>query len=212
MHSLPSPGAATVYPLRDPARLDDDALVAALRAGNSRAAGAFFERFHGHVERVLTRIFGGYAEVADMVNETFLRALDRIDRLEDPRGTRPWLTTIAVHVAREHMRACRRRGWLRFVGPSELPEPAAPVPSPETQEAARHLYAALEKMPADERIALALRFVDGMELTEVAAACGVSLATVKRMLSRAEERFVAISRGDSVLRERLEGGGRWSGR
>jgi RNA polymerase sigma-70 factor (ECF subfamily) len=193
----------------DPQRLDDDALVLALKAGEARAPAALFARFAGHVERVLTRIFGASeAEVADMVNVTFLRALDRIDRVEDSRGLRAWLTSIAVNVSREHVRARRRRGWLRLVEPSQLPEPAAEPPH-DAAEAVRRLYGALAAMPVDERIAFALRFVDGMELTEVAAACEVSLATIKRTLARAEERFVAISRRDAVLRERLEGGGRW---
>jgi len=49
-----------------------------------------------------------------------------------------------------------------------------------------------------------------MQLTEVAAACRVSLATVKRRLARAEKRFVEAAKDHPALRERLAHGGRWS--
>ena len=58
--------------------------------------------------------------------------------------------------------------------------------------------------------AFALRFVDGMELTEVAAACETSLATIKRRLARAGARFEAAARRQPVLEEWLEGGTRWA--
>ena len=49
-----------------------------------------------------------------------------------------------------------------------------------------------------------------MQLTEVAAACRVSLATVKRRLARAEKRFVEAAKDHPALRERLTHGGRWA--
>ena len=70
-------------------------------------------------------------------------------------------------------------------------------------------YAALDALPVDERIAFALRFIDGMELTEVAAACETSLATIKRRLDRASASFEAEARRQPALEAWLEGGSRW---
>ena len=64
-------------------------------------------------------------------------------------------------------------------------------------------------LPDDERMAFSLRFISEMQLTEVAAACRVSLATVKRRLARAESRFVDAAKDHPALRERLQNGGRW---
>ena len=61
------------------------------------------------------------------------------------------------------------------------------------------VYRVLGLLPTDERIAFALRVLDGMELTSVASACGVSLATVKRRLKSAQRRFVELSRREPVL-------------
>ena len=82
-------------------------------------------------------------------------------------------------------------------------------PQGETHEAVRATYRVLDAFPEDERIAFSLRFISEMQLTEVAAACRVSLATIKRRLARAEKRFVEAARNHPALCERLDASGRW---
>ncbi len=74
----------------------------------------------------------------------------------------------------------------------------------------RATYRVLDTLPDDERMAFSLRFISEMQLTEVAEACRVSLATVKRRLARAEKRFVEAAKEHPSLRERLTHGGRWA--
>ena len=104
------------------------------------------------------------------------------------------------------------RRWLSFLPWSELPEVEAPAAADEELEALRRTYAILDELPADERIALALRVIDGMDLADVAAACGVSLATIKRRLQRAEAAFLERARREPSLEGWLEGGARWTHR
>jgi RNA polymerase sigma-70 factor, ECF subfamily len=66
------------------------------------------------------------------------------------------------------------------------------------------VYRVLDALDTDQRIAFALRFVAGMELTEVAASCGVSLATIKRRLSRAQINFAALAKREPALAEWLK--------
>ena len=73
----------------------------------------------------------------------------------------------------------------------------------------RAVYAAIDTLPADDRLAFTLRYVSELELTEVAAACQVSLATIKRRLTRAEARFQQAARTSPLLSQRLENGGRF---
>jgi RNA polymerase sigma-70 factor (ECF subfamily) len=67
-------------------------------------------------------------------------------------------------------------------------------------------------MPLDERLAFAMRYIEGMDLQSAAEGCGVSLATLKRRLLRAEQRFVAAAGRAPGLRPWLEGGTTWTGR
>jgi RNA polymerase sigma-70 factor, ECF subfamily len=181
--------------------LDSDAaLVAALRSDRAGATTALFKRHGSEVERVLYRILG--------LQEVFVTALGSLDKLRDPDALHSWLTGIAVRKARKCI--VRRQRWrlIQLLPMHELPEREALLPSVEVSEALRCTYAVLEKMPADERVAFALRHVDGMELTEVAAACGVSLATIKRRLTRAQSRFTVLASGHAALAPWLDGGDR----
>jgi RNA polymerase sigma-70 factor (ECF subfamily) len=191
-----------VVPL--PIRDSDVALVAALRAGRPEARHALFDRYGGDVERVLYRILGPDQEITDLLQDVFLAALGSIDKLRQPEALRGWLTGIAVRKARKCILRRRRWRFIQLLPPSELPEREAVLPPAEVSEALQRTYALLERLPADERVAFALRFIDSMELTDVAAACEVSLATIKRRLARAQQTFHTLAARDALLREWLE--------
>jgi len=188
----------------------DEALVTALRAQHPSARAVLFERHAAHVRRVLVRVLGLDQEVPDLLHDVFLAALSSVGRLEDPRALSPWLTGIAVHSARALIRKRARRRILGFVEPEKLDHEIGPASGADTHEAIRALYRVLDELPADERIAFALRFVDGMDLNEVAAACGVSRATVSRRLERAERMFADAARRYEALAEWLERSPRWN--
>src|SRR5258706_7900079 len=194
--------AVARLPLHD----TDREIVSALRTGSASGGAALYDRYHRHVRRVLLRVLGQPAELLDLEQDAFVTAIDTIRRLEDPERLRAWLTSIAVFTARREIRRRAPRRFFRLDADDELPELEAPVASPEIDEALRTTYRIFGKMPTDERIAFALRFVDGMELTEVAEACGVSLATVKRRVQRARERFESMaSQYDELSSWRREG-------
>jgi RNA polymerase sigma-70 factor (ECF subfamily) len=188
------------------------ALVAGLRAGEPWARAALFDRYAPHVERILRRVLGHelHVEMADLVQDAFVQALSSIDSLRDAEALLAWMQTIAARTAYRAIRTRKARRWLRFWEPSEVPEVIVDGIDPGVLEAHRRTYAILERMPADERVMFALRYVDGMELERIAATCEVSLATVKRRLGRAEERFARAAERDEVLRPWLREGGRWT--
>ena len=207
-----SPGEVVPFPF-----LAEDAalLVAGLRAGNPGAKAAFFARYAPHVERLVTHLIGPDRELADILQEVFVQALASVGSLRDPSALKPWLLRIATHCARRSLRARGRRAWLRFFVDSEEEahfEPLTPELDAEGRETVRAVYASLDRLPADERIAFALRYIDGMELSEVAAACAVSLATIKRRIQRAEERFFGLASRHPALETWLREGSRWQDR
>jgi len=138
----------------------------------------------------------------------FARALEQIDRLGDPSALKAWLTAIAVFTAREQIRRRVRGRWLRFFASEDLPEVSATAPGEEIRESLRATYAVLDRMGVDDRIAFALRFIEGLELGAIAAACDVSLNTIRRRLARAETRFLALAAREPSLQDWLEGGTR----
>lgn len=177
-----------------------DALLDGLRRRDPRSAAEFFDRYNGHIERVLTRILGLDPEVPDLVQEVFLQAIRNVDRVRGDAGVlRSWLTTIAVYTARHHIQRKTARRWVQPVAPEDMLEQVASTAGPDVIEALGRVRRLLERLPVDERIAFALRFLDDMELTEVASACEVSLATIKRRLVKARERFERLAARDPIL-------------
>jgi RNA polymerase sigma-70 factor, ECF subfamily len=195
-----------------PITRDDAAIVRGLRAGEAWARMALFDRCAPPVERILRRLLGhgNRDELADVLHEVFAQAMASLDKLRDPEALVAWMQTLATHTAHRTIRARRARRWLLFWEPSELPEPSVDGIEPDLIEAYRKTYAVLDRLPADERVAFVLRYIEGLEVERVAAMCEVSLATIKRRLSRAEGRFIAAARRDEVLRTWLEEGGRWT--
>ncbi len=191
---------------------DDAALVEALRERKPAAVVAFHDRYAKHILRILIRILGHDVDLQDVHHEAFVRALGSIDQLRDPSRLTPWMTSVAVLTARTCIQRRQRKRWLVFVAPGELPQGHAHADesSPEVLEALRATYRLFDRLPADERILFALRYIEGLELTELATATTTSLATAKRRLARAERRFAALARLDPDLCDWVERGGRWS--
>ena len=199
---------AELLPLRRsqselPAPESDELLVLALRAGHSDAGTQLFDRYAPHVRRVLVRVMGPDSEILDLVHDVFVTALESVHRLIDPKALRAWLTQIAVFTARARIRRRVRGRVLRFLPFSELPEPELPPADFEGSQAMQAVYRVLGSLDTDQRIAFALRFVAGMELTEVAATCGVSLATIKRRLTRAQVSFSSAAQREPALSDWL---------
>ncbi len=195
-----------------PAVRDNTALVEGLRAGEPWAKAALFERYGPQVQRTLRKILGPQPslELPDLIHDVFVRALSSVDQLREPGAMPAWMMAITTRLAYRALSAQRARRWLCFWEPVERVDLCAPEVSDEVLEAYRRTYAVLDGMPAHERIVFALRYIDGMELSPIAVACEVSLATVKRRLGRAEQRFAAAARRDGVLCAWLTEGSRWT--
>jgi RNA polymerase sigma-70 factor (ECF subfamily) len=175
---------ATVHPF--PFSGDDARLVESLRQGYPPAITHFYMIYADKVHRLLFRILGRDSELEDAVHDTFVRALESIHTLRDPRALSSWVIGIAIYAARIRMQKRRRRRWLQLLSPADMPEPVFFDRAPDIGEAARALSRVLGKMPADERIAVVLRLAEGMTLSEAADACSISLSTFKRRFGRGQ--------------------------
>lgn len=161
------------------------------------------------MERILFRILGDVRNLEDLAQEVFVRVFAKIDDVKEPEALKPFITSVTVFVAKEAVRKARRNRWLTFFATEDLPD-VGTGDDPEAREAVLAFYRALDALEPDERVAFTLRFVEGLELAAVAAACGVSLATIKRKLVRAEAVFVERCKRDEALSAWIEEGDRWA--
>jgi len=169
------------------------ALLQGLQNSEPGAQAAFFDNYERDVRKVLIRILGTTPDVADALQDTFLRAFKSALQVKDALALRGWVLRVAVSVAIDHLRRRQRLRWLVFSNEASVDVPSDSV-TPELRAALRDTYRVLDKLPHEERIAFALRHIDEMELAEIASACSVSLATIKRRLARAEVRFRTLAK------------------
>jgi RNA polymerase sigma-70 factor, ECF subfamily len=175
----------------------DQELVGRARRSEARAFEALYRRHAEFAFNLAARIQGSSTDVEDVVHDAFLKAQERLGDLRDSAAFRPWLGSIVVRLVRTRL---RRRKLLRALGlttpePVEIETIAAVDADPEARALLAQVYALLQTMTADDRIAWTLRYVERHRLETVAVMMDCSLATAKRRIARGQrflsEHFVA---------------------
>jgi RNA polymerase sigma-70 factor (ECF subfamily) len=138
-----------------------------------------------------------------LTQECFLKAWNGRQQFRGESSVATWLTRIAVNLLRDHLRSRSLRFWQKTRGAALDPMDISDwVPdqrsSPEGMALAREKVAAVwrtvEKLSAQQRAVFSLRFVEEMELDEIAETLEMNLSTVKSHLYRAL----------AIVRERME--------
>lgn len=151
---------------------------------------AFFKTHYRYVGSV-GRVVLGDDELEDLVQDVFLIAHKHRHRVREHEALRGWLATITVREGRRRLRKRKVRAFLGMGSSASALEPhTVPDERPglDARMRALALERALDRLPADDRAAWALR-VEGYPLEEVATMCECSLATVKRRISRAQTKL-----------------------
>lgn len=163
---------------------DDSRTVAAAQQGDRAAFGQLYARYGRMVHGILlARV--PRADVADLVQDVFVRAMERLASLREPAAFGGWLAAIARHAATDHTRRDRPT--------APLPDQVAAPPVPDRLEALAILDI-VRTLPEAYRETLVLRFVEGLTGPEIAASTGLTEGSVR----------VNLHRGMKLLRERLE--------
>jgi RNA polymerase sigma-70 factor (ECF subfamily) len=195
---------AQVVPLqRVPPSYESDAeLGAALIRGEPAAAHLVWKRYAPMVRRIIKRTLGPGYDVDDYAQDAFLRFFTMVPSLQEPKALRSFLVAVTTNVVRD---ALKYRWVRRIMQPlsSDVSEKAAPGEDPTEREALQRFYKILDRLSADDRTAYVLRFIEEMDLAEVADALGCSLATVKRRLSAIHKRTFKMVERDPALVEYL---------
>lgn len=155
--------------------------VAAARAGDSAAFGELYRRYARLVHGVLlARVARSDAE--DLTQEVFLLAFRRLAQLRDGAAFGGWVAALARHVAIDHLRRPATRAER-----APLPEDLAAQERSDGE--GWRVLAAIRSLPEAYRETLLLRLVEGMTGPEIAAATGLTHASVRVNLSRGMKRL-----------------------
>lgn len=178
-----------------PVRLDA-AQLDACRRGDRGALEAVFRAHAQDLARVLVRVVGPGAHVEDLLQDTFAEAITAFARFRGEASVKTWLTRIAINVAHQHLRRPRHR---REVAVDEPPEQASEPLTAEAFAMSKKLYALLDELDADRRIALVLFAIEEHTVEEIAALMGASVTATRSRIFRARRALMKAMRKDPAF-------------
>jgi RNA polymerase sigma-70 factor (ECF subfamily) len=174
--------------------LDDLSLVEACRGGQTEAFGALVRRYQERLYPTIVRLIGSSEDAEDVLQDTFVRAFERLDQFHGDSSFYTWLYRIAINLALSGYRRRRVRGslkrsrmWSAPVSsePADVSSESDPTISLERAEREKIVERALEKLGPEHRAVVILKDFDGHRYEEISAILGVPVGTVRSRLHRA---------------------------
>lgn len=192
MRSAPSPSPPERALAHLGSAVTDAGLVERALEGNAFAEAALCRAYAKPLVSMLTRLLGNRADADEVAQDAFVAALESLERLRSADAFRGWLFGIATNLGRKRLRRRRLEALLGLAPAKEetnFEVFGSRAIAPDSSAELSLLAARVNKLSVDLKIAWMLRYVEGYELTEVAAMCGCSLATIKRRIEKASRRL-----------------------
>jgi RNA polymerase sigma-70 factor (ECF subfamily) len=172
-------------------------LVQRCAAGEEAACAELVETHQRMVFHLALHLLGDQDEALDLSQEVFLSVFRTIGRFRGHSTLRTWIYRIVINQARNRQRWWRRRHRADQVSLDEHLDHYGDFPAQNDLSApdrvlsrkqlAARIWAALNRLPFDQRTAVVLREIDGLSYEEIAFSLGVAVGTVKSRLTRARE-------------------------
>ena len=171
------------------------ALGAAAQNITAEDFDAIVRRHQRRVHRFLLMLLRDADEADNLTQECFLRAYQNRSTFRGESSVETWLLRIAANLARDHARSRRAGFWKRLLGLDSndnegiadklVTSEASPEKAFLAREDVRSVWDAANQLSQQQRAVFLLRFVEEMELNEIASALGLQVGSVKTHLFRA---------------------------
>jgi RNA polymerase sigma-70 factor (ECF subfamily) len=174
--------------------IEDRELLVRVQDGDTGAFDALVQRYLPRARILARRLMPDPDDADDLVQDAFLRALDRIATFDVSRAFGPWFTRLLVNtgIDQRRRRAVRR---TESQDPETFAGKSSPLRDAERAELRESLDEAMQKLPQRQRLIVSLFEIDGHSTEEVASMLNVSQVTIRWHLHQARR----------TLREALKG-------
>jgi RNA polymerase sigma-70 factor, ECF subfamily len=175
-------------PLTD---LDDAVLAGRASDGDVRAFEVLIRRHTPLLRAYARRTLGSTDELDDVVQETFITAWNRLDRLDDPARVKAWLMRI---LSRKCIDRIRARRFHDDVTELEVEAPAHDAPERVAEARSREeaVETALAELPEAQRRCWIMKEVLEYRYEDIAEELDLPPSTVRGLLSRARKNMIRL--------------------
>jgi RNA polymerase sigma-70 factor (ECF subfamily) len=183
--------------------MSEKQLVASAKAGDFAAFSQLVEKYQARVFGLAKRMTRNEDDAQDILQETMLKAIDKLDQFRGDSSFGTWLYSIALNEGRAFLRR-EQRAELRTLeefmptagsgAPRNLQEWRNPHSELEQQQIREALDEAIDELRAEYSIPFVLRYLEELPVKEVAKVMQLSEAATKSRILRAR----------LFLREKLE--------
>ena len=178
----------------------DRDLIEGCRRGEREAFHALFETYQDKIYSIALRFSGNEAVAMDIAQDTFLKLFSSMADFRGDSSFGTWVYRLVVNGCLDH----RRRSWRLIPVAGEvmalMRAPGDALHGLLHSEMRGRVQGAVEKLPAEQRIVVVLRYTEGLAYEEIAEVLGCSLGTVASRLNRAHkalERRLSHMKGNS---------------
>ena len=159
------------------------------------AEGSLDDLYTSSYRKLVAQLYavtGDRQEAEDVVQEAFMRAIGRWDKIKTYDAPEAWIRTVALNLARSRWRRAKR-------GAAAMVRHGVPQPEPELSPDHVALMTAMRGLPEAQREALVLHHFVGMSVDEVAASLGAPSGTIKARLSRGRAALATVLGVDEAV-------------
>jgi RNA polymerase sigma-70 factor (ECF subfamily) len=161
----------------------DSSMVVEAASGDEVAFARLIDEYHEPMVRAAYVVVGDAELAREAAQNAWVIAWQRISSLREPQRVRSWLVAICANEARQLIRRSKRREVIEI---SNAP-PGTGVSDPADSIEVVDLERSLARLKPDERGLLAMRYVVGLDSTDIATQLGMSASGVRSRLSRLVE-------------------------
>lgn len=172
--------------------MEENRLINAILDGDAESFAVLVHRYQRPIYNMMLRMTNHPEEAADLTQEAFLKVYENLERFRPNGRFFPWLYTIGLNLARDHLRRHKNTEEAAGLDPAtgQLGQGCAEDDGACLRRMdAERLPSLLAALPLEYREALVLRFHEGLTMRDVGLALGISTSGAKMRVQRGLQRL-----------------------
>lgn len=169
-------------------------LVIAARRNDQPAINELYRQTSGKAYFVARRILNDEDQIADILQESYVKAFSRLPTLEDPEKFQGWLDTIVINKCKDYLKKKKPILFTELESEGDTPldfedtnVEFSPEASVDYSETKRLVGEMIDRLPEDQKMCLLLYYYEERSVNEIAQMMDCSVNTVKSRLNYARK-------------------------